>query len=127
VAPDDWHADRGPASHFLATGKKDMSSTNHRRSQRHPSYVKKKTVEIGGADGITFAFYDWPAWAVHLGKIEAGEAGDAPLDCPAPFASTTLNQMGFRSDVVERQLSQLKADELRGGGSVMSSGKVRAR
>jgi hypothetical protein len=81
-----------------------MSSINHRRSQRHPSYVEEKTVEIGGPDGTTFAFHDWPAPALPC-LIEAGEAGIASLDCPALLAPTALSEVGSRSDVVERQLS----------------------
>jgi hypothetical protein len=79
-----------------------MSSLNHRRSECHQNYVKKLTVQIGGADGTIFDFHDRLAWAL-LRLIEAGEAGVAPLEWPAPRWSqyvSILRQKGLSIETV---------------------------
>jgi hypothetical protein len=68
---------------------KDMIAITHLRSKRHQSYVKQLRVRIGGADDVILAFHDWLAWAL-LCLIEAGEAGVAPLDWPAPLVIETV-------------------------------------
>ena len=79
-----------------------MTDINRRRSKRHQSYVKKLTVQIGGADGTILRFHDRLAWAL-LSLIEAGEAGVAPLERPAPRWSlyvSILRQKGLAIETV---------------------------
>jgi hypothetical protein len=53
------------------------------RSKRHQRFVKKLTIRLGGAGGTILKFRDRSAWAI-LSLIEAGEAGVAPFERPAP-------------------------------------------
>jgi hypothetical protein len=82
-----------------------MSSINHRRSRRYHSYLKKLTIQIGGADGAILAFHDRLAWAL-LCLIEAGEAGVAPLEWPAPRWSQYFSMLRQKGLVIETVLEQ---------------------
>jgi hypothetical protein len=80
-----------------------MSTLKHRSSRRHQrSYVKQLTVQIGGTEGAILTFRDRLAWAL-LSLIEAGEAGVAPLERPAPRWSryvSNLRQKGLGIETV---------------------------
>ena len=74
-----------------------MFTVNHLRSERHQSYVKKLRIQMGGADSVILTFDDWLAWTL-LCLIEAGGAGVAPLEWPAPRWShdvSILRQKGL--------------------------------
>jgi hypothetical protein len=85
-----------------------VSGINHQRSKRHQSYVKKLTVQIGRADGTVLTLRDRLAWAL-LSLIEAGEAGIAPLERPAPRWSLYVSILRQKGLVIETVL------ELHGG------------
>ena len=64
--------------------------------------MKKLTVQIGGAGGTILKFRDRSAWAL-LSLIEAGAAGVAPLERPAPRWSryvSNLRQKGLGIETV---------------------------
>jgi hypothetical protein len=67
-------------------------------SGRH--YVKKLSVRIGGTEGIIFAFRGRIAWGL-LRLIEAGPAGVAPLDWPAPRWSQYILLLRQKGLVIE--------------------------
>lgn len=66
----------------------------------HQRYVKKLTVQIGGTEGAILTFRDRLAWAL-LCLIEAGEAGVAPLDRPAPRWSQYISLIRRKGLVIE--------------------------
>ena len=82
-----------------------MDSITRWRSRRHQSYVKKLAVQIGGADGAILTLHGWLAWAL-LCLIEAGEAGIAPLDWPAPRWSHYISKFRQKGISIKTVLEQ---------------------
>jgi hypothetical protein len=80
-----------------------VTDVNHRRSKRHHRHVKKLTVQIGGAGGTVLKFRDRLAWAL-LCLMEAGEAGVAPLERPAPRWSRYVSHLRQRGLGIETVL-----------------------
>jgi hypothetical protein len=79
-----------------------VTDITRRRLKRHQSYVKKLTVQIGRANGTVLTLRDRLAWAL-LSLIEAGAAGVAPLERPAPRWSqyiALLRQKGLAIETV---------------------------
>jgi len=105
----------GLCPHFLAKGKKDMSSIEHRRAKRHPSFVKKLTVRIGRADGTILVFRNRLAWAL-LFLIEADKAGVAPFDWPDPRWSRCISMLRQQGVGIETLLEQHDGPHAAPGG-----------
>jgi hypothetical protein len=79
------------------------------KSKRRQRYVKTLTVQIGGGGGTILKFRDRSAWALHS-LIEAGEAGVAPLERPAPRWSLYVSIFRQKGLAIETVLEPHDAD-----------------
>jgi hypothetical protein len=88
--------------------------------KRHQTYVKLLRVKIGGTEGPILTFRDRLAWAL-LCLMEAGQAGVAPLERPAPRWSQYILLLRQKGLVIETML------ELHGGPYAGRRGRYRLR